>query len=134
MSSLNVCDLRKVRKALGKSQSEFAALIGVSTRAIQSYEQGWRPAPAHVQRTALLLLFLSRKKSGGQRERPCWEQRDCDPRVFTNCAAYQFREGLLCWFVTGTLCDGEETKSWEAKIGKCVECCVMKGRLEGAMA
>ena len=47
-----VCNLRTIREALNKTQHEMAALLGVSARAIQSYEQGWRPFPPHVQKMA----------------------------------------------------------------------------------
>jgi len=47
MASTPFADLRRVRGLLGKSQSEMAALLGISTRAVQSYEQGWRPSPAY---------------------------------------------------------------------------------------
>ena len=70
-------DLKRVRKALGKSQSELAALLGISTRAVQSYEQGWRRLPPYVQRLTGLLLFLKRRKDGPNLS-PCWEILECD--------------------------------------------------------
>jgi DNA-binding transcriptional regulator YiaG len=38
-------DLKKTRLGLGLTQAQFAKLIGVSIRACQSWEQGWRPIP-----------------------------------------------------------------------------------------
>ena len=40
----------KARAKLGKTQKEFGKLLNVSTKAVQSYEQGWRPVPLHVER------------------------------------------------------------------------------------
>ncbi len=34
--------VREIRLEMGLSQSQLAALVGISSRAIQSYEQGWR--------------------------------------------------------------------------------------------
>ena len=38
----NPADVRAIRKKLGKSQSEFALMIGVSTATLQNWEQGRR--------------------------------------------------------------------------------------------
>jgi len=66
----SVCNLKTIREALNKTQHEMAALLGVSARAVQSYEQGWRPFPPHVQKMAGLLFFLHRRK-GRMPSRPC---------------------------------------------------------------
>ena len=46
-------DIKKIRKRLNKSQSEFALMIGVSTSTLQNWEQGRRkpegPARALLQ-------------------------------------------------------------------------------------
>jgi putative transcriptional regulator len=38
----NPADVRAIRKKLGKSQSEFALMIGVSAATLQNWEQGRR--------------------------------------------------------------------------------------------
>jgi DNA-binding XRE family transcriptional regulator len=44
-----------IRKYLGKTQSELAGLLCVSTKAIQSFEQGWRNTThAGIRKTAPL--------------------------------------------------------------------------------
>jgi len=105
-------DLRMIRDTLGKSQSEFADLLGVSTRAVQSYEQGWRPVPLYIQKLAATLLFLSWRKEGG-RPSPCWKVRRCPPEKRETCPAFQFDAGDVCWLLHGTPCKepgrGEET-------------------------
>lgn len=39
-----------LRAKLGKTQKALAELLGVSLKAVQSYEQGWRAIPMHVER------------------------------------------------------------------------------------
>ena len=56
--ALAVLEIRQIRELLGKSQREFAGLLGVSLRAVQSYEQGWRSVPACVRKLARLTVHL----------------------------------------------------------------------------
>ncbi len=58
------------RKQLEKTQKQIAQLLGVSIKAIHSYEQGWRSIPGHIERQLFFLIF---KKSGRNKEKPCWE-------------------------------------------------------------
>jgi DNA-binding XRE family transcriptional regulator len=48
------------RQYLGKTQSQTAQLLGISLKAIQSFEQGWRNIPVHIERQVLFLLASSR--------------------------------------------------------------------------
>jgi len=48
----NVSDVAKVRTGVGLSQAKFAALIGVSVRTLQGWEQGQR-RPSGAARTLL---------------------------------------------------------------------------------
>jgi DNA-binding XRE family transcriptional regulator len=123
-------DLRGIRQALGKTQGEMARLLSVSTRAIQSYEQGWRPVPAHVRKMALFLLCVNRRHKG--RVVPCWQIRKCSPRDRAACPAYQLREGELCWLVTGDACPLADSLSSEEKAERCATCPVLMERLRGA--
>jgi putative transcriptional regulator len=51
---VNVPSVSKVREATGLSQAAFAALLGVSVRTLQEWEQG-RRAPSGAARTLLLI-------------------------------------------------------------------------------
>jgi DNA-binding XRE family transcriptional regulator len=51
-------EFSQIRHRLGKTQAQIAQLLGVSPKAIQSFEQGWRNIPTHVERQLLFLLFL----------------------------------------------------------------------------
>jgi DNA-binding XRE family transcriptional regulator len=50
-----------IRRHLEKTQSQMGQLLGVSSKAVQSFEQGWRKIPAHMERQALFLLPLKRE-------------------------------------------------------------------------
>jgi len=51
---VNVPPVGEIRRKVGLSQSHFAALLGVSVRTLQDWEQG-RRAPSGAARTLLLI-------------------------------------------------------------------------------
>ena len=51
---INILDVASVRGKTGLSQARFAALLGVSVRTLQDWEQG-RRAPSGAARTLLLV-------------------------------------------------------------------------------
>ena len=51
---VNVPDVASIRERTGLSQSRFAALLGVSVRTLQDWEQG-RRAPSGAARTLLMV-------------------------------------------------------------------------------
>jgi putative transcriptional regulator len=51
---INVPDIASIRAKTGLSQARFAALLGVSVRTLQDWEQG-RRAPSRAARTLLLV-------------------------------------------------------------------------------
>jgi hypothetical protein len=108
----------------------MASLLGVSVRAVQSYEQGWRPVPSYVQQMTGLLLFLEWRK-GGKRPKPCWKVRACAGEQKSRCAVYQLRAGDLCWLIAKNGCHhGTREGSWKSRMSRCEECAVMKEWLE----
>lgn len=123
---MNAMEFSSARRDLGKSQSEMANLLGISLRAVQSFEQGWRPVPVHVERQVLFLTAMKRKPSG----EPCWSIRDCPEEVREACPAWEFHAGHICWFITGTMCHGKVQGSWKEKIGICRSCKVFKSMFE----
>jgi len=113
-------DFCSIRKNLGKTQRQMSELLGISLKAVQSFEQGWRNIPGYVERLALFLLAMEM----GTRERltPCWEIRRCPPRMREMCPAWEFKSGHLCWFINGTICQGKPRVSWSHKIVLCKKC------------
>jgi len=125
--------VREIRAEMGLSQFELAGLAGISTRAIQSYEQAWRQPSELVERMLLLLLMGHRHGAGLSRFR-CWERKECSPGVREKCIAYVTRQGHLCWFLTGTMCEGQRQESWSDKLRLCLDCSFMQGLLRPVKA
>jgi DNA-binding XRE family transcriptional regulator len=113
-------EFSQIRHLLGKTQKQLAQLLGVSPKAIQSFEQGWRNVSAQIERQVLFLLYL--KRSSDMSIRPCWEIRSCPIEIKGNCPAWQFKAGHLCWFINGTICEGEVKENWQKKIEFCRQC------------
>ena len=125
MASKEFCDLPTIRKSLGLSQSEFAKLLGLSIRAVQSYEQGWRPTPIYVQKLAAALLFLNWRKTR-KSIKPCWKTNNCDPDSRATCQTYQMRAGDLCWMLGQTCHHGPAGQPADEKLHACRQCAVTK--------
>ena len=117
-------EFSEIRHHLGKTQLQMAQLVGVSLKAIQSFEQGWRNIPVHAERQLLFLLAL--RQSHGKRSRPCWEIRKCPNETRHNCPAWEFQAGNLCWFINGTICEGKKIASWQKKMKICRPCKVFQ--------
>ena len=108
------------RKKLNKTQSQIAQLLGVSVKAVHSYEQGWRSVPAHVEKQ--MLFLISRATQGENVMKPCWEIKTCPEEIKNSCPAFEFNAGELCWMISGTLCEGHARKSWQDKMKICRDC------------
>ena len=113
--------LKRIRRSFGKTQREMADMLGISLRALQSYEQNWRTVPPSIEKLAGLLLFCSwrRENTDGV---PCWEIMGCSDRMRDRCFAAQNEAGSLCWLVTGNYWRGMKLRSAEAKLEKCRSC------------
>jgi hypothetical protein len=121
-------EFSQIRHHLEKTQKQFAQLLGNSPKAIQSFGQGWRNIPVHIERQVLFLLAL--KRSDGKRSRPCWVIRKCPPEIKRKCPAWEFQAGQICWFINGTICRGEVQKSWQKKMKVCRQCEVFRFMLK----
>lgn len=113
-------EFSNIRRQLGKTQSQMAQLLGTSVKAVQSFEQGWRRIPAHVERQTLFLLAhqLPRNKKHGR----CWVALECPADTKKACPAWEFKVGHLCWFINGTICQGEVQPTWQKKMRICRKC------------
>jgi hypothetical protein len=119
-------EFARIRARLGKTQSQMAQLLGTSLKAIQSFEQGWRNVPVHIERQVLFLLAAKGARSGGK---SCWVLRECPSERRERCPAWEFQCGELCWFINGTICHGEIQESWHEKMKMCRECEVFRSVL-----
>ncbi|MGQ9696261.1 MAG: helix-turn-helix domain-containing protein [Thermodesulfobacteriota bacterium] len=113
-----------IRHNLQKTQKQMAELLGISLKAVQSFEQGWRNVPVHVERQMLFLWTMKRK--GKEAPHACWEIRQCPSRQRQHCPAWEFQCGHLCWFINGTICQGKPMPTWAKKIRVCQKCSVFK--------
>jgi hypothetical protein len=105
----------------------MAQLLAISLKAVQSFEQGWRNIPAHVERQALFLVAMKDGQDGGKY---CWDIQDCPPERKEKCPAWEFQSGHLCWFISGTICHGEVHGNWESKMKICRECEVFRSMFQ----
>jgi hypothetical protein len=119
-------EFKRLRKGLSKTQKQLAQLLGVSLKAVHSYEQGWRRIPTAVERT---LLFLASRKTPRREQRPCWEITACPRERMEKCPAWEFGSGDLCWFINGNICNGASQKSWPEKIKLCRSCQVFTAQV-----
>jgi transcriptional regulator with XRE-family HTH domain len=135
-------DFARLRASLRKSQRELAELLGLSLKAVESYEQGWRNVPAHVERLLYFLLFKLNEDEI-ESEDPCWKSKACPDEVRSKCVAFVAKEGRFCWFFTGKLCASARSlapgsaKSSEAEGRGCYSCEVftrMLAKVDGGTA
>ena len=64
---MEAIEFTQFRKKLKKTQQQIANLLGKSIKAVQSYEQGWRSVPGHVERQ---IFFLFSRKIGKKASHP----------------------------------------------------------------
>ena len=109
-----------LRKKLNKTQKQMAQLLGISIKAIHSYEQAWRSIPAYVERQMHLLVSLMDENR--RHRKPCWKIKKCSSDQRKRCPAWELKAGDLCWFINGTVCEGTVQKSWQEKMKICKAC------------
>jgi DNA-binding XRE family transcriptional regulator len=119
----------RLRSLTGRSQKDMAALLGVSPKAVESYEQGWRHIPPTTERMLYYIAFMLRAKRLAEQP-PCWEARRCPEAEKAGCAAWQSGEGRFCWFLTGRLCAAARESGRPDEY--CYECPVFAGLLRAA--
>jgi DNA-binding XRE family transcriptional regulator len=120
--------LKDVRATLGRTQAELADALGLSVKAVQSYEQGWRDVPVRVMIQLVVLLALYRKHS--MDDIPCWETRHCEEDMRSSCAAFTIGKGQFCWFVGRKDCRPTAGSGPENAL-PCMTCPVVQRLLRG---
>jgi hypothetical protein len=117
-------EFKHFRKKLKKTQLQMAQLLGTSLKAVNSYEQGWRSVPTHVERQ--MFLLVSRVVENNKDRKPCWVLKKCPSSRKRQCPAWEFRAGKLCWNINGTICEGTVQQNWKEKMKICRSCEVLK--------
>lgn len=113
---------------LDRTQAELAHALGISTKTVQSYEQGWRETPVRVLTQLLLLLSIHQKQRVS--EIPCWEVRQCDESIRKECPAFTLGRGQFCWFIGAKMCPSLKTPGLPP-IFACMDCPVIQRLLKG---
>ena len=116
---------RVVRKSLGLTQKEMAEFMGVSKKAIESYEQRWRATPINVERLALLYLGCFKLAEKSEKVE-CWNVTNCPEKRREACIVWQVKRGDLCWLFCGTMCGGKKQSEWRSKFEHCTQCDVLR--------
>jgi hypothetical protein len=124
---MNKLEFQAFRQRLGKTQKQLSELLGTSLKAIQSFEQGWRRVPAHIERQMLFLLAFHKEKAKGVLS--CWDIQSCPEERRRVCPAWEFNAGHLCWFINGTICEGRPRVSWSSKMSVCRRCKVFRNNV-----
>ena len=119
-------NVKRIRSALGMTQAALARTLGISIRAIQSYEQGWRdtPTPVMVQLLTLVAAYRSVALGG----KPCWEVTGCPAVKQLQCPC-RHTKGDLCWLVSGRMCSGTPAKDEAASLQSCLDCLMVRNLL-----
>ena len=126
--SMDSKEFHSLRQKLQKTQKQMSQLLGTSLKAVQSFEQGWRKVPVHVERQVLFLQAL--KRGRGKESHLCWDIRGCPLPTRQACPAWEFNVGHLCWFINGTICHGKVQESWSKKMTVCRKCEVFSADLK----
>ena len=113
-------EFKSFRKKLNKTQKQMSQLLGTSLKAIHSYEQGWRTIPPAVERQ--LFFLISRISNRPKPNQQCWRIKKCPTEQKKKCPAWEFKSGNLCWFINGTICEGDVHKNWKEKMKICRSC------------
>jgi DNA-binding XRE family transcriptional regulator len=121
---MSPAEFTNIRNTLKKSQSSFAALLGISIRSVQAYEQGWREIPSQVARMAFYILY--QKHLGQRAVKPCWEIKKCPHQWWEKCPVKEFEAQGPCWFLNGNFCQGDHHAAWDEKMEICKACLVYK--------
>jgi len=119
-------EFTQYRKKLDKTQKSLSKLLGVSLKAVQSYEQGWRGVPLHIERR-LLFLVVNQRREEPARRKECWTLKKCNCKK--ECPAWEFQAGHLCWFLNGTLCECTSGQEGKDKMEICRQCEVLTSLL-----
>ncbi len=123
---MDVVTFATIRSKIGKTQKSLAELLGISLKAVQSYEQGWRSIPIHVERQ-LYFLLINKRVDGQSKRKDCWTIKKCDRKK--ECPAWEFQAGHLCWFLSGTRCACTANMNWKEKMSVCRNCEILTSLL-----
>jgi DNA-binding XRE family transcriptional regulator len=116
--------LSRMRHMLKMTQAEFATALCVSSKAVQSYEQGWRRVPCDILNQALALLAETRRRT--LPATPCWNLVQCPESQKKVCPSFLMGTGQLCWSLAASRCRIHQRTNGEVD----TSCPVIRGLFE----
>lgn len=121
-------EFTRIRKNIQKTQKQISQLLGVSKKAVESYEQSLRNIPRNIERIMYFLLFkLNMDKL--DTNKICWEVTECPENIRNDCIAWVAKEGFFCWFLTGKTCVGQKMVSVKYS-QNCFDCNFFREKLK----
>ena len=114
--------VKQIRAKIGMTQAKVAQALGISVRAIQSYEQGWREVPTHISLQLLVLAAAYRPAS--TERKACWKITGCLPERQQKCPC-RCTDGRLCWLVSRRMCAGHSANG-RNDLSACMSCPVVQ--------
>ena len=122
ISSQKQAVVKQIRAQLSMTQTKVAQALGISVRAIQSYEQGWREVPTHI--LVQLLVLAAAYRSSSPERKACWKITGCLPEIQRKCPC-RCTDGRLCWLVSGRMCAGHTSNKCN-DLTTCLKCQVVQ--------
>jgi DNA-binding XRE family transcriptional regulator len=111
-----------LRARLGLTQAEMARVLGISRKAIESYEQGWRNVPRSVFNELIAIRCAQSGHDGCAR--PCWQIVKCSSADRAQCLAFHLTQGRLCWLVAQNNCRKHRLARRD-DLAACLSCAVV---------
>ena len=122
-------EFKRLRGIMKWTQAEAAHFLGVSKKAVESYEQSWRTPPDTLWKEFLLIIALKRGYPDGYKR--CWEVMRCSPAACESCFCARNMRGLFCWATCQATC-GRHLGGHGKKIADCLTCPVARQFLNGS--
>lgn len=95
-------EFKRLREKMAWTQAQAALYLGVSEKAVQSYEQGWREPPDVLWKEFLLIIALKHGYPEGHRR--CWQVMHCSVAVRDACFCARNMGGRFCWATCQATC------------------------------
>lgn len=119
---------KQLRTNVGWTQRDAATILGVSQKAVESYDQGWRRVPDSIWRQ--MLTILSVQVGYPRKHKPCWDVNGCSRARRKSCFCARTLRGHFCWLVAAK----SRCPRWQEHLGaqSCLTCGVVKAFLPAA--
>lgn len=115
--------LKRLRGSMGWTQAETATFLGISKKAIESYEQCWRPVPDSVWKELLTLAAVQNHYPHGFQR--CFEVLQCPAEARHECFCCKKMSGKFCWMTASTNCHQHHPELKKSFL-TCLSCPVVK--------